>query len=73
VKNKEEKVKSELHGRHSDCHWVKVRKREEKMERSREKQIHWMRRPRLIDQKGRGIKDNSTSGKIHHWMLWSTA
>jgi hypothetical protein len=31
-KNKEEKVKIELHGRHSDCHWVEVRKREEKME-----------------------------------------
>jgi hypothetical protein len=32
-----------------------------------------MRRPRLSDNKGRGIKDNSTTGKNHHWMLWSTA
>jgi hypothetical protein len=39
VKNKEEKVKSELRRRHSDYHWVKVRKREEKMERSKEKQV----------------------------------
>jgi hypothetical protein len=37
MENKEEKVKSELRGRHSDCHWVEVRKREEKMERSAEK------------------------------------
>jgi hypothetical protein len=34
VKNKEEKVKSKLRGRHSDCHWVEVSKRAEKMERS---------------------------------------
>jgi hypothetical protein len=39
VKNKEEKVKSELRGRHSDCHWVEVSKREEKMERSMEKKV----------------------------------
>jgi hypothetical protein len=26
VKNEEEKVKSELCGRHSGCHWVEVRK-----------------------------------------------
>jgi hypothetical protein len=38
AKNKEEKVKSELCGRHSGCHWVEVRKRTEKMERSAEKQ-----------------------------------
>jgi hypothetical protein len=38
AKIEEEKVKCELHGRHSDCHWVKVRKREENMERSIEKQ-----------------------------------
>jgi hypothetical protein len=34
VNIKEEKVKCELHGRHSNCYWVRVRKREEKMERS---------------------------------------
>jgi hypothetical protein len=34
AKNKEEKVKSELRGRQSDCHWVKVSKREKKTERS---------------------------------------
>jgi hypothetical protein len=39
VKNEEEKVKSELCGRHSGCHWVKVRKIAEKMERSEEKQV----------------------------------
>jgi hypothetical protein len=39
AKNKEEKVKSELRGRHSDCHWVEVSKRAEKMERSMEKQV----------------------------------
>jgi hypothetical protein len=37
--NKEEKVKSELHGRHSDCHWVEVRKKEEKMEKSMKMQV----------------------------------
>jgi hypothetical protein len=35
-KIKEEKVKLELRGKHSDCHWVEVRKREENMERSME-------------------------------------
>jgi hypothetical protein len=39
MENKEEKAKSELRGRHSDCHWVEVRKRAEKMERSVEKQV----------------------------------
>jgi hypothetical protein len=39
VKNKEEKVKSDLRGRHSDCHWVEVSKRAKKMERSEEKQV----------------------------------
>jgi hypothetical protein len=39
VKIKEEEVKCELHGRHSDCHWVEVRKREEKMERSARKKV----------------------------------
>jgi hypothetical protein len=39
VKNEEEKGKSELRGRHSDCHWVEVSKRTEKMERSAEKQV----------------------------------
>jgi hypothetical protein len=34
VKNKEEEVKTKLHRRHNDFHWVEVRKREEKMERS---------------------------------------
>jgi hypothetical protein len=38
VKNKEENVKIKICGRHSDCHWVEVRKRAEKMERSMEKQ-----------------------------------
>jgi hypothetical protein len=28
VKKKKKKVKIELCGRHGDCHWVKVRKRE---------------------------------------------
>jgi hypothetical protein len=70
---KEEKVKRELRGRHSDCYWVEVRKRAEKMERSKRKQVHWMRRSRMTDQQGRWIEDNSASGKIHHWMLWSTA
>jgi deoxyadenosine/deoxycytidine kinase len=37
MENKEEKVKSELHRRHSDCHWVEVNKRIEKRERSVEK------------------------------------
>jgi hypothetical protein len=37
--NKEEKVKRELHGRHSDYHWVEVRKSAEKMERSEGKQV----------------------------------
>ena len=32
ARNKEEKVKSELRRRHSDCHWVELRKRVEKME-----------------------------------------
>jgi hypothetical protein len=36
VKNEEEKVKSKLRERHSDCHWVEVSKREEKMEQSTE-------------------------------------
>jgi hypothetical protein len=39
AKNEEEKIKSELRGRHSDCHWVEVSKRTEKMERSVEKQV----------------------------------
>jgi hypothetical protein len=39
VKIKEEKEKCELRGRHSDCYWVEVRKRAEKMERSKEKQV----------------------------------
>jgi hypothetical protein len=38
VKNKEEKVKIELRGRHNNCHWVKVSKRAENMERSMEMQ-----------------------------------
>jgi hypothetical protein len=37
VKIEEEKVKRELRGRHSDCHWVEVSKRAEKLERSVEK------------------------------------
>jgi hypothetical protein len=39
AKNKEEKGKSKLCGRHSDCHWVKVSKREGKMEQSAGKQV----------------------------------
>jgi hypothetical protein len=35
----EEKVKRELHGRHSDCHWVEVSKRAEKSEKSAEKLV----------------------------------
>jgi hypothetical protein len=27
----------------------------------------------MIDQQGIWIEDDSGSGKIHHWMLWSTA
>jgi hypothetical protein len=38
MKIKEEKAECELRGRHSDCYWVEVRKREEKMERSKRKQ-----------------------------------
>jgi hypothetical protein len=38
VKNKEEKEKCELHERHSDCYWVKVRKRAEKAEKSKRKE-----------------------------------
>jgi hypothetical protein len=34
-------------------------------------EIHWMRRLRMKNQQGREIEDNSTSGKIHRWMLWS--
>jgi hypothetical protein len=37
AKNKEEKEKCELRGRHSDCYWVEVSKREEKMEQSKRK------------------------------------
>jgi hypothetical protein len=37
AKIKEEKVKRELCGKQSDCHWVEVSKRAEKMERSTEK------------------------------------
>jgi hypothetical protein len=72
AKIKEEKAKRELRGRHSDCYWVEVSKREEKMERSK-KERHWTRRSRMTDQQGRWIVDNSASGKIHYWMLWSTA
>jgi hypothetical protein len=36
-KIEEEKFKCELRGRHSDCHWVEVSKREEKPERSAKK------------------------------------
>jgi hypothetical protein len=39
AKNKEEKVKSELRGRHGNCYWGEVSKREEKMERSSKKQV----------------------------------
>jgi hypothetical protein len=36
---KEEKGKCELRGRHSDCCWVEVNKREKKMERSPRKKV----------------------------------
>jgi hypothetical protein len=72
-KIKEEKAKCELRRRHSDCYWVKVRKREEKMERSKRKKYIGQRDQRMTDQQGRWIVDNSTSGKSHYWMLWSTA
>jgi hypothetical protein len=39
AKKEEEKEKIELRGRHNDCHWVEVRKRIEKMERSVEKNV----------------------------------
>jgi hypothetical protein len=39
VKIKEEKVECALRGRHSNCYWGEVRKREEKMERSMEKKV----------------------------------
>jgi len=39
VKIEEEKVKHKLRGRHSDCHWVEVRKREKTMEQSTEKKV----------------------------------
>jgi hypothetical protein len=38
VKNKEEKEKCKLRGRHNDCYWVEVSKREEKAEKSKIKQ-----------------------------------
>jgi hypothetical protein len=43
VKIKKEKVKSELRGRHSNCHWVEVSKRAENMERSTENASRWMK------------------------------
>jgi hypothetical protein len=69
VKIKEEKGECELRGRHSDCYWVEVSKREEKMERSKslDEEIG------MTDKQERRIVDNSASGKIHRWMLWSTA
>jgi hypothetical protein len=73
VKIKEEKGECELRGRHSDCYWVEVNKREEKMERSPEKESRWTRRSRMTDKQERRIVDMSASGKIHRWMLWSTA
>jgi hypothetical protein len=39
AKNEEEKVKSEIRGRHNDCHWVEVSKRTKKMERCVEKKV----------------------------------
>jgi hypothetical protein len=38
AENKGEKVKRKLRGRHSDCHWVEVSKREKEIERGMEKQ-----------------------------------
>jgi hypothetical protein len=37
--DQEEEVKCELRGRHSDCYWVKVRKREENKEKSLRKLV----------------------------------
>jgi hypothetical protein len=31
-----------------------------------------MRRSRMTDQQGRWIEDDSRSGKIQHYMPWST-
>jgi hypothetical protein len=73
VKNKEEKVKIKLCRRHSNCQWVEVSKRDRKDGAKYGNASHWMRRSRMIDQQGRWIEDNSTNGKSHCWMLWSTA
>jgi hypothetical protein len=56
AKIKEEKVKCELRGRHSDCYWVEVRKRAEKTERSKEKQVV---------ERGDQENDRSTRKKDH--------
>jgi hypothetical protein len=50
VKIKEEKEKCELRGRHSDCYWVEVSKREEKMEQSKRKKDVGRGESRMIDQ-----------------------
>jgi hypothetical protein len=62
AKIKEKKGKYELRGRHNDCYWVKVSKREEKTERSKPLDEE------IEDEKSarKNIVDNSTNGKIHH-------
>jgi hypothetical protein len=54
-------VECALRGRHSNCHWVEVSKREENMERSTENASRGMRRSRMTDKQGRWIKDSSAS------------
>jgi hypothetical protein len=66
AKNEEEKVKSELRGRHSDCHWVEVSKKNRKDGAKCGKASRWMRRSRMTDQQGRWTEDDSGSGKIQH-------
>jgi hypothetical protein len=64
VNIKKEKVKSELRGIHSNCHWVEVRRRVENMEQSTEKASSLdERRSGTKDKEGRRIKDNLGSGK----------
>jgi hypothetical protein len=59
VKIKEEKGECKLRGRHSDCYWVEVRKREKR----RSEVSHWTRRSRMTDKQERRIVDNSTRKK----------
>jgi hypothetical protein len=52
---KEENEECKLRGRHSDCYWVKLRKRAEKMERSKP-----------LDEE---IKDDISTRKKDHGQL----